>query len=328
MGGEIGVVSQPSRGACFWFTLILPMTTLRGDQLAGRKITAAKPRWLSTTIRLAAKFTHTSCAVWDLASPPQAVGPRPSSSSNGNVSTSQFLDYLMPGMDGAELIERIRSNAKWHDMRVLMLTSSELIGGRAELISLGADGYAVKPVMIEALSKQVSLAFHPDLRDELEQPSAGPALPCSAALTTYRVLLAEDNIVNQKVALRMLEKLGCTVDVAANGAEALTMWRDFPYQIVFMDCQMPAVDGLEATRRIRRLEGGHARVRTPIVAMTANAMEGDRDKCLAAGMDDYASKPVKVEDLLGMLEKWCGPAARSSAWAAPSAGSVNRGSRA
>ena len=129
----------------------------------------------------------------------------------------------------------------------------------------------------------------------------------SPALTErLRVLLAEDNVVNQKVAVRMLEKLGCTVDVAANGREAVEMWEQFPYAMVFMDCQMPDMDGLEATRQIRQLElvdGTH----TPIVAMTANAMPKDADACLEAGMDDYLAKPVKTAQLDATLRRWSGP---------------------
>lgn len=118
-----------------------------------------------------------------------------------------------------------------------------------------------------------------------------------------RILVAEDDIVNQKVAVRMLEKLGCRVDVAANGLEALEASIQIPYALIFMDCHMPEMDGYKATSAIRRHEsrtGSHI----PIVAMTANAMQGDREQCLAAGMDDYVSKPVKSEDLLAILQKW------------------------
>jgi len=118
----------------------------------------------------------------------------------------------------------------------------------------------------------------------------------------YRVLVAEDNTINQKVALRMLEKLGCHVDVVANGAEAVRMVERLSYDLIFMDCQMPEMDGYQATASIRRLDG--AKARTPIVAMTAHAMQGDREKCLKSGMDDYMAKPVQMVTIQAALEKW------------------------
>ena len=119
-----------------------------------------------------------------------------------------------------------------------------------------------------------------------------------------RVLLAEDNIVNQKVAVHMLSKLGCRVDVAADGEEAIRMWSTLPYDLVFMDCQMPKLDGFEATRIIRKQEAAKALQSTPIIAMTANAMKGDKEACLAAGMDDYTSKPIHREELREVLSRW------------------------
>ena len=126
--------------------------------------------------------------------------------------------------------------------------------------------------------------------------------PQPGKVSHVRVLVVEDNIVNQKVAMKMLEKLGSHADVAANGLEAVKMVGQFSYDLVFMDCQMPEMDGYEATAEIRRTEGTSRH--TPIIAMTAHAMQGDRERCLEAGMDDYISKPVKKEVIFEMTRKW------------------------
>ena len=138
--------------------------------------------------------------------------------------------------------------------------------------------------------------------------AAEPAAGATASLAGARILVVEDNAVNRKVALRMLERLGVRADTAADGRQALAAIEEHAYDLVLMDCLMPEMDGYEATQALRIREEGTGR-RLPIVAMTANAMEGDRERCLAAGMDDYIPKPVRPETLRAVLERWLGPAA-------------------
>jgi CheY-like chemotaxis protein len=155
-----------------------------------------------------------------------------------------------------------------------------------------------------------------DAPSAVPEPTEAPQTPTVADDTRSYVLLAEDNMVNRKVAVRLLEKLGCRVDTAINGHAALEAYHQTHYDLIFMDCQMPEMDGYSATQAIRTHEatqGGY----TPIIALTANAMQGDRERCLQAGMDDYLSKPISSERLADILEKWRDAAKRATTSAAP-----------
>jgi CheY-like chemotaxis protein len=178
-------------------------------------------------------------------------------------------------------------------------------------------GLAICRQLAELMGGQVTaescVGHGSTFRLELNLPLAAPsavvdvaaaAAPEVAVLNGLRVLLAEDNVFNQKVAQMTLNRLGCRLDTVANGTEAVRMMREFPYDLVLMDCQMPEMDGYAATGLIRQLEGPAAAV--PIIAMTAHAMPGDRDRCLASGMDDYLSKPVRADDLRDVLLRWAG----------------------
>jgi CheY-like chemotaxis protein len=177
----------------------------------------------------------------------------------------------------------------------------------------GFNGYLSRPVREQQLRQMIELLLAHSMNEGwLREPppfltaaffSNQEMLESPEQLGRFRVLLVEDNLVNRKVAVRMLEKFGGIVDVAVNGREALRIWRQFPYDLIFMDCHMPVMDGYEATREIRRIEanrGGHA----VIVALTANALEGERETCLAAGMDDFLAKPIKLGDLEQVLRRY------------------------
>ena len=222
-----------------------------------------------------------------------------------------LLDHMMPVMDGQELGDIIRHERAFDRMAMVLFTSSGRRGEAGRFAEVGFDGYLVKPLRPSILGDALAAALGARetgvlpgiITRHLLAEDPGGAVRAHAPVTGHaRVLVAEDNPINAKVASRMLTKHGCRVDVAANGLEAVELFGQLPYDIVFMDCQMPEMDGFEATAEIRRLEAGGPRV--PIVALTANAMAGDRERCLAAGMDDFLSKPVKESDLAGAVDRW------------------------
>jgi CheY-like chemotaxis protein/HPt (histidine-containing phosphotransfer) domain-containing protein len=216
----------------------------------------------------------------------------------------------MPGMDGMELAHTIKADSTISSTRLVLLTSIGLRGEAEQARRAGFTAYLSKPVRQSELYD--TLATVMSLPDELASASSRADTPL---VTRYglkkarvhlraRVLVAEDNAINQKVAVKLLERLGYLADVAANGVEAIEALSRIPYAAVLMDVQMPEMDGYEATAEIRRRqEEGQSR-RTPIIAMTANAMQGDREKALEVGMDDYVPKPVKADDLEKVLERW------------------------
>jgi CheY-like chemotaxis protein len=204
-----------------------------------------------------------------------------------------IVDLMMPGMDGAAVAAAVRADQSLHDVTVILLTSA----GQSDKPVPGVDAEMVKPVRPSQLFDvlQTLLAGRPSLGED-DTATHAPA-PRGA-----RVLVVDDNAANQKVALRMVERLGYRGDVAATGAEAAAMLGRGRYDAVLMDCQMPEMDGYEATRQIRHNERGGRRV--PIIAMTADATSGEREQCLAAGMDDYISKPVKLHVVAAVLARW------------------------
>src|SRR6266849_3947152 len=228
------------------------------------------------------------------ASEPQPVGTL------AGTAVATIDDLMMPEMDGADVASRIRADPKLKDMVVVLLTSA----GRSERPVPGVDVELVKPVRPSQLFDvlQSLMASRPGhTKRRIHREGSGPP---ATRHRWARILVADDNAANLKVAVRMVERLGYRADVAGNGSEALHALDRVPYDAVLMDCQMPEMDGYEATREIRRAERDGRHV--PIIAMTASAMAGDRERCLAAGMDDYISKPVKLHIVAAVLERWLG----------------------
>jgi two-component system sensor histidine kinase/response regulator len=323
MGGEMGVESEPGRGSAFWFHLPLgrqpePGPPARRQPAALRGLRGVRALIVDdngTNRRvLCEQLSAWGIKVTDAEDGAEALGKLRSAAAGEEPYDVAILDFQMPGMDGMELASRIKADPLVSSARLLMLTSVGVRGGRDESLRAGIEAYLVKPVKQSDLYDTLATVMvTPDGdTDESEKRLVTSHTLREARATLPRVLVAEDNPVNQLVARKMLEKLGCRVEVAADGVEALAaLSSGGPYSAVFMDVQMPNMDGYEATAEIRRRESEGGRPPIPIVAMTANAMEGDREEALGAGMDDYITKPVTSEALEVILKRWLPEAARN-----------------
>jgi PAS domain S-box-containing protein len=301
MDGVIAAHSTPGLGSTFWFAV--PLRQARGDvaasagvELAGVRVLVADDNATNRTIlshQLAAWKMTCDCADGGAA----ALSLAAEAAAQGRPYTLALLDRNMPGMHQLELVRALRSSPALAAVGILVLSSGG--GGREALRRAGVDGVLAKPVA------------HARLRDEIKRILGATAAPrraprrlaaTAAALDTApKVLLAEDNEINQLVAVNVLERCGYRVDLAHTGRQAVEMSRRERYQAIFMDCRLPELDGYSAASEIRRLEsaGRH----TPIIAITAHTMRGDREKCLAAGMDEYIAKPLRREALETVLRR-------------------------
>ena len=226
-----------------------------------------------------------------------------------------LLDHQMPGCDGATLGKTILAEDGLSGARLILLTSSGQRGDGRMFSELGFAGYLLKPVTHRDLTDCLMMVL--GTQAEGWRMATQPIVTRHALRSQrvreaqHHILLAEDNVVNQKVACRILEKLGYRVDVAGDGQAAFEAWQSGRYHLILMDCQMPVMDGYETTRKIRDNEAGRKRI--PIIALTAHAMKGADNECRAAGMDDYLSKPIDREHLEQSLHRWLHEAAGDSA---------------
>ncbi|GAB4379863.1 MAG: hypothetical protein Kow0042_29650 [Calditrichia bacterium] len=223
-----------------------------------------------------------------------------------------IIDLNMPLMDGFELIEEIKKRPEFSRVPIIMLTAAGKRGDSARCKKLGVQAYLTRPVKAEELMETIAAVFAHDA-----DPSK-PALITRYTLKEkhyrYRVLLAEDNLINQRVSIRLLEKMGFQVTLAKNGQEAVEIWETHcqgePFAFILMDIQIPRMNGLEATQRIRQREEEQGIARTPIIALTAHAYGEDKEQCLASGMDGYLSKPIRFEQLLSLVDGMLSPQSR------------------
>ncbi|MCM3873941.1 MAG: response regulator [Pyrinomonadaceae bacterium] len=316
MGGEMGVTSRPGQGATFWFTAKLEKqpiddapASLRIEKIENLRVLIVDDNATNRKI-LAHQLGSWGMIHAEADSGPQALELLKTAADSGVVYDLAILDLLMPDMDGFELAREIKSDPRMAELGLVMLTSSGVRGDAATAHAAGIAAYLTKPVRQSQLFDCLTTVVSNSLKAKESSATAVSSLITKHNLREGKrmsnklILIAEDNIVNQKVAMRQLEKLGYRADAVANGREAVEAIGRIPYDLVLMDCQMPEMDGYEATAEIRRLEG--SRKHTPIVAMTAHALTGDREKSLEAGMDDHITKPVKQEELARVIEIFLG----------------------
>ena len=303
MGGAIGVESEPGQGSLFWFTTRCalgagvparpnnPLVDLRG-----RRVMIVDD---SPTNR---DILHEQVLAWGMRNGSAASGAEALAhlkAAGNDPYDVVILDMHMPGMDGLQLAAAIRAQPALSGIRLILLTSVGHVLD-ADTADLNLAATLTKPVrqselydcLVDVIAGPTNVA---PVRPAISAPPAESAeRPC--------LLVAEDNVVNQQVARYMLEALGYRVEIAANGREAVQASASQAYAAILMDCQMPEMDGFQATAAIRQRERWE--YHTPIIAVTANALRGERDKCLAAGMDDYLSKPLVPEALAEVLQRW------------------------
>jgi CheY-like chemotaxis protein/HPt (histidine-containing phosphotransfer) domain-containing protein len=332
MSGEIGLVSEEGRGSEFWFTALFgkPVGMARDvpppAQIRGVHILIVDDSPTNREI-LTTQLNSWGMRSEETSSAPEALLALARARDAGDPFAAVILDMQMPGMDGEDLARAIKSDKALAQTILVLMTSIGQRGDARHMADLGFAGYLVKP------------ARQSDLFDCLAAVMAGAAAaqPVRPIVTRHairemrrgalRILLAEDNVTNQQVALGILRKLGLKADAVANGAEAVAALESIAYDLVLMDVQMPKMDGFEATAHIRDPQSAVRNHRIPIVAMTAHAMQGDRERCLKAGMNDYVTKPVSPQALADALARWLpgDDAARSaSASAEPAAAAPER----
>jgi signal transduction histidine kinase/CheY-like chemotaxis protein len=304
MGGEIGVRSEKASGSTFWFTALFRESEGRvpvprpAPNLAGATVAVVDDNLTNRTI-LERYLRSWGMRERTFDNGRDALQHMRDAARGDDAFDVAIIDMMMPGMDGTAVAAEMSADELLKDMPVILLTSA----GQSDIPVAGVDAELVKPVR----PSQLFDVIHTLLSGRSTGGGEVEVGPSDNERQWARVLVVEDNAANQKVAVRMVERLGYRADVASDGAEAIGMLERIHYDAVLMDCQMPEMDGYEATTLIRRREPAGGRV--PIIAMTAAALSGDRERCLAAGMDDYISKPVKLHVVAAVLERWLTPSA-------------------
>jgi CheY-like chemotaxis protein len=308
MEGEIQVESEPGKGSCFRFTACFGLASL------AEPLDALEPSIDGTRVLIVddnsmnRRILEDLLLRWNMHPVSFENGREALAALHGAAKESPFslvlTDAHMPGMDGFELAHEIRNAPNLTGAIVMMLTSNERAEDIRRCRALGISACLTKPIRRAELRSAVCAALAGRGEADPSGQSTDLAVLASRVREPHgamRILLAEDNVVNQRVALRILEKAGHSVVLARNGVEAVEKFNGQKFDLVLMDVQMPEMSGIEATARIREMGAG---LRTPIIALTAHAMSGDQQRCLDAGMDDYLAKPIQASTLLALVNKY------------------------
>jgi len=310
MGGEIGVESRQGQGSTFWFTAVFEKQPERQEALRvlpaailGKRILAVDDNATNREV-LSAYLGSWDCQCHAASSAKEALGMLRQAVKTGKPFDLVILDHMMPEMDGEALGRAIKKDPALKETVLVMLTSWGRRGDAARVKEIGFSAYLTKPVKHSQLFDCLVtvLGEGSGRSKEDEKPPLVTRHSLAEAKRRVRVLLVEDNVVNQKLATRLLEKIGYRSHAVGNGKEAVKALEMAPYDIVLMDVQMPEMDGYEATRVIRDPQSKVRNHHVPIIAMTANAMKGDRERCIEAGMDDYISKPILPQKLFEVIK--------------------------
>jgi PAS domain S-box-containing protein len=316
MGGEIGVDSTPGEGSTFWLTLSLPVAAAPEPpamaQLQGLRALVVDDSPINQRV-LKAQLESFQMEVDVSGEAEQAMSQLSAISPTDPLYDLIVLDHQLPGMDGEQFACLLQQHPRLARIPMVLLTSVGQMGDVRRFKEAGFAAYLTKPVETQLLRQTLASVLHGQERDTNEPPitqhqPAQSNKPAGRRLPQFsgRILLVEDVPANQKVALSMLKKLGLRPDVATTGKEAVEISQQADYDLIFMDCQMPEMDGYEATAAIRaceRMQGRHV----PIIALTANALNDERQRCLQSGMDDYISKPFERDHLMSALLQWLSP---------------------
>lgn len=310
MSGEMGLESEEGKGSTFWFTSVFEK---QKDQPVAPMVKSVALKELhvlgiddnaTNRMILSRMLMNFGCRIETVNGGAEGLDELRSAEKQGDPYKIVLLDMQMPEMDGEQTVKAIKDDPLIQDVTVVILTSIGHRGDAARLRELGCEGYLLKPIKRQQLHDALLAVIGQKQTEELKEE---PRLITQHLISEqkrrhFKILLAEDNQINRKLAITLIQKAGYKVDPVENGLQAVSSLKQREYSLVLMDVQMPEMDGFEATKEIRKMESGGRHI--PIIAMTAHAMKGDRERCLSAGMDDYVSKPINPQEMYKTIDYW------------------------